>query len=188
MSDREAENREAENTSTMKKAAEQVGFSDAGTPTKLYTLWRKQVHRGVQNWDCFGPEEAGTSRWDAFCEWAAGQPTMAPRGQLTYHEESVRKNVRLLCDDVAKKARNSRQAMWEAVRQARAGYRGAHNAAPQHVEPAKWPLPAAQELGPPTTGPSYMPRNPKGKGGVGLRNATAESNAEKLRIGERGRQ
>ena len=63
---------DSETESPMKKAAEKVGFSDTGTPPKLYMLWRKQVHRGVQNWD---PEETGTSRWDAFCEWAAGQPT-----------------------------------------------------------------------------------------------------------------
>jgi len=56
---------------TMKGAAERVGFSDTGVPAKLYILWRKQVHRGIQNWDCYGLEEAGTSRWDAFCEWAA---------------------------------------------------------------------------------------------------------------------
>ena len=104
---------------------------------KPYTLWRKQVHLGAQNWDCFGPEEAGISRWDSFCEWAAGQPTMAPRGQLTYHEERVRKNVRFLCDDINKKVQNSRQAMWEAVHQAREAYRSAHHAAPQYVEPAK---------------------------------------------------
>ena len=127
----------------MKGAAERVRFSDTGVPAKLYTLWQKQVHRGIQNWDCYGPEEAGTSRWDAFCEWAAGQPTMAPQGQLTYNEERVQKNVRLLCDDVAKMARCSRQAMWEVVRLAWEGYRSGNNGAPQHVKPQKWPLPAS---------------------------------------------
>ena len=71
----------------MKGAAERVGFSDTGVPAKLYTLWRKQVHRSIQNWDWYCLEEARTSKCDAFCEWAIGQPTMAPRGQLTYNEE-----------------------------------------------------------------------------------------------------
>ena len=96
---------------TMKGAAERVGFSDTGFPAKLYTLWWKQVHKGMQNWDCCGFEEARRSRWDAFSEWGARQPTMGPRGQLTYNEERVWKNIRLLCDNVVKKARCSQQAM-----------------------------------------------------------------------------
>ncbi|RPB19632.1 hypothetical protein L211DRAFT_853014 [Terfezia boudieri ATCC MYA-4762] len=172
--------------STIKQAADKVGFNDDGIPGKLYTFWWKHIHRGVQNWDCYGPEEAGTSRWDAFCEWAAGQPTMAPRGQLEYQNESIRKHVRILCDDIAKKARTSRQGTWNVVHQARAAYQAANNGGPANIEPPKWPLPATQELGAATTGPSYMPRNPKGKGSVLLQNATTELNAEKTRVTARG--
>jgi len=112
---------------------------------------------------------------------------MAPRGQLTYNEEQLPKNVRLLCDEVANKARCSRQAMWDVVRLAREACRSGNNGAPQHVDPQKWPLPSSQELGPPTTGPFYMPQNAKGKLGAGLPNATTESNVKKMRAVERGR-
>ncbi|KAF8415751.1 hypothetical protein BGX38DRAFT_1281171 [Terfezia claveryi] len=48
---------------TIKQAAERVGFFDPGIPPQLYTLWRGQIHRGVQNWDCFGSGEAGSNKW-----------------------------------------------------------------------------------------------------------------------------
>ncbi|RPB19145.1 hypothetical protein L211DRAFT_853486 [Terfezia boudieri ATCC MYA-4762] len=92
---------------TVRKAAEWVGFFDEGIPSQLYTQWRKQVHREIQNFNYYGPEEAGSNKWEFFCEWAAGQPTMASRGQLAYQNEAIRKHIRILCDDVAKKARGS---------------------------------------------------------------------------------
>ena len=69
---------------TVKGAAEKVGFCDNGIPPQLYSLWRTQVHRGIQNWDCFGAAVAGTKKWTDFCAWAAGQPGMALRGQVEY--------------------------------------------------------------------------------------------------------
>jgi len=48
------------------------------------------------------------------------------------------------------------------------------------------PFPDAKELGQPSAGPSYMPRNIKGKGSAALRGATLESNAERERISVRG--
>jgi len=91
---------------TVKEAAMKVGFFDDGVPSQLYTLWWGQVYRGIQNWNYFGSAEAGTSWWNDFCEWAASQPTMAPRGLVGYSQEEVQRNVHILCDDIAKKARN----------------------------------------------------------------------------------
>ena len=99
---------------------------------------------------------------------------MAPRGQVNYNNDSaIRRNVRLLCDDVAKKARNSRQKMWDAVHRARVAYEAA-NPGQAITGP---PLPTLEELGRPSTGPSYMPRNPKGRPSVIVKKATAECNA-----------
>jgi len=47
---------------TVKQAAEKAGFYDPGIPPQLYTLWRGQVHQGVQNWGCFGAGESGSER------------------------------------------------------------------------------------------------------------------------------
>ena len=33
--------------------------------------------------------EAGANKWNEFCEWAAGQLAMAPRGQLQYNDDEV---------------------------------------------------------------------------------------------------
>ena len=66
----------------VKGAAEKVGFFDNGIPPQLYSLWRTQVHRGIQSWDCLEGAEAGTKTWTDFSEWAAGQPGMPPRGQV----------------------------------------------------------------------------------------------------------
>ena len=107
---------------TVKVAAEKVAFFDNGIPPQLYSLWRTQVHRGIQNWDCFGAAEAGTKKLTDFCEWAVAQPGMAPRGQVGYGRQEVKRHVRTLCNDIARKARNSRQAMWEMIYAARAAY------------------------------------------------------------------
>jgi len=45
----------------VKEAATKVGFFNDGVPSQLYTLWRGQVYRGIQNWNCFGSAEAGIS-------------------------------------------------------------------------------------------------------------------------------
>ncbi|RPB18147.1 hypothetical protein L211DRAFT_854413 [Terfezia boudieri ATCC MYA-4762] len=112
---------------------------------------------------------------------------MAPRGQLAYQDEAIRKHIRILCDDVAKKARGSRQAMWVAIHQAWAAHRASHDGEPAVIEPPKWPLPDVEELGQPSTGPSYMPRTAKGKGSAGVKKATIESNAERERVNARKR-
>ena len=128
---------------SMKNAAQRVGFFDAGIPVQLYPLWRGQIHRAIQNWDCYGAGEAGTNKWSEFCEWAARQPSMAPQGQLTYNQDVIRRHVRMLYDDVAKKARNSRQSMWDTIQRARAAHRAANLGLPVTIEYRRWPLPAA---------------------------------------------
>ncbi|KAF8432000.1 hypothetical protein BGX38DRAFT_1276980 [Terfezia claveryi] len=105
---------------------------------------------------------------------------MAPRGQLNYDTDDVRQGVWTLCDDIAKKAWNCRQNMWEVIHRARAAHCAA-NPNPPVVEPRRWPLPDAQELGAPSTGPSYMLRNPRGRASVALQDATRESNTERDR-------
>ncbi|RPB27280.1 hypothetical protein L211DRAFT_846106 [Terfezia boudieri ATCC MYA-4762] len=107
---------------------------------------------------------------------------MAPRGQLVYQDEAIRKQIRILCDDVAKKARGSRQAIWIAIHIARATYRVAYNREPAIVEQPKWPLPDVEELGYPSAEPSYMPRTAKGKGSAGVKKTTMESNAERDQV------
>ncbi|RPB22174.1 hypothetical protein L211DRAFT_850931 [Terfezia boudieri ATCC MYA-4762] len=57
---------------TVRKAAERVGFFGEGIPSQLYTQWRKQVHRGIQNFNCYGPEEAGSNKWESFLKKARG--------------------------------------------------------------------------------------------------------------------
>jgi len=163
---------------TVKEAATKVEFFDDGVPSQLYTLWWGQVHRGIQNWNCFGSAEADTNQWNNFCKWAAGQPTMAPRGLVGYSQEEVRWNVCILCNDEAKKARNSRQSMWHMIYRARAAYTAANPDLERVIEPPKWPLPDAQELGLPTIQASYMPCNLKATSKVSqtYKNATSASN------------
>ena len=166
---------------TVVRAAETVGFHDPEIPRRLYTCWRSQVHRGIQLWDCFGPGEAGINRWDYFCEWAAAQPSMAPKGQLSYHNATIRQHVHTLCEDIAKKARVSRQTMWDTIAKARAAYRGANPSTPAHFESPTWRWKDVEELGRFNAGPPYMPRTPRGSGAT-LLSATAASNETKDRM------
>jgi len=69
---------------TVKKAATKIGFFNDGVLSQLYILWRGKVYRGIQNWNCFGSTEADTNWWNDFCELAAGQPTIVPRGLVGY--------------------------------------------------------------------------------------------------------
>ena len=93
---------------TVRQAATNVGFYDPNIDSTLYTFRRAQVCRGIQNWNCFGAGEAETSRWSEFCEWAASEEGMAPRGMLAYTTySSIGRNVRTICDDIAKEARPS---------------------------------------------------------------------------------
>jgi len=169
---------------TVRNALEIVGFFDAGIPPQLYTLWRSQVQRGIQNWNSYEAGEVGINRWGKFCEWASGQPSMALRGQLRYNRDVIWRNVRILCDDIAKQARHSRKGMWHTIQRARAARGNANLGAPA-IQLRRWTLPDDQELGQPTTGPSYMPHNPRGRAGAALLNAINESNAERARIATR---
>jgi len=66
----------------VKTAAERLSFHADGVPGQLYTMWQQQIHRSIQNFNCYGAEESGTNRWENFCQWAASQPTMGPARQL----------------------------------------------------------------------------------------------------------
>ena len=74
---------------TVKNAAQRVACFDPGIPAQLYTLRRGQIHRAIQNWYCYVAGQAGTNKWREFCEWAAEQPSIAPRGQLTYNQDVI---------------------------------------------------------------------------------------------------
>ena len=63
----------------------------------------------------------------------------------------------------------------------RAAYRESNPGAPTMIEPARWPLPGAQELGPVNTGISFMPKNARCRG-IPLVNATPAWNIEKTRV------
>jgi len=86
-----------------------------------------------------------------------------------------------LCNDVVKKARNSQQSIWDMSYQARAAYTAANPDLEHVIEPPKWPLSDAEELGPPTMQASYMPPNLKATGKVSqtYKNTTSVSNAER---------
>ena len=126
--------------------------------------------------------EGGTSKWSEFGDWAAGQPTMAPGGQLEYDQDKIRSSVRTICDDIAKKARKSRLTMWEAIHLARGTYRTANPKGPKTIQSSRSPLPGAGELGGFKTGPAYMQRKSRGRVGAGLVSATMESNEERKRV------
>ena len=170
---------------TGRQVVTKVGFYDLNIDSTLYTFWRAQVHRGIQNWNCFGAGEARTSRWREFCEWAASQEGMAPRGMLAYTtDSSIRRNVRTICDDIAKKAQSRRQSMWETIFRARTAYRESIPGAPEIIEPSRWPPPGTQELGPVNTVILFMPKNARGRG-IPLVNATPGSNIERMRVESR---
>ena len=99
---------EAQRGNAISGAAQRVGFSNDRIPSQLYTVWRAQVHLGVQNWNCFRALESGTNRWGKFCEWAAGQLN-------SNDDDTIRGHVRLRCDNIAEKARVSRQSMWDTI-------------------------------------------------------------------------
>ena len=113
---------------------------------------------------------------------------MASRGQVGYGRQEVKWHVRTLCEDIAKKARSSRQAMWEMIYAARAADRAAYTGAPKIIEPPKWPLANVQELGVTSTRAAYMPRSAKGKARNSLLQATAEYNFERDRRAARDRE
>ena len=74
--------------------------------------------------------------------------------------------------------------MWVTIFRARAAYRESNPGAAAIIEPARWPLPGAQELGPVNTRILFMPKNARGRG-IRLVNATAASNIEKTRVESR---
>ena len=78
--------------------------------------------------------------------------------------------------------------MWEMIYTARAAYRAEYPEASEIIEPPKWPLPDAQELGVASTKAAYMPRSAKDKASNSLLRATAESNFESDRRADRDRE
>ena len=110
------------------------------------------------------------------------QPGMAPQGQVGYAGEEVKRQIRTLCDDIAKKARNSWQAMGEINYSARGAYRAEYAKVPEIIEPLKWPLLDVQDLGVASTKAAYMPRIVKGKACNSHMPATAKFNFERDRL------
>ena len=74
--------------------------------------------------------------------------------------------------------------MWETIFRACAAYRESNPVAPAIIEPARWPLPGAQEQGPGNTGISFMPKNARSRG-IPLVNATAALIIERIRVESR---
>jgi len=74
--------------------------------------------------------------------------------------------------------------MCHTIQRTRAAHGAANLCAPA-IQLRRWPLPDAQELGQPTTGPSYMQQNPRGRACAALSNAINESYAERARIAAR---
>ena len=105
---------------------------------------------------------------------------MAPKGMLLYTKDcDIPKHVRTIFEDVAKKAQNSWQNMWEAIYRSRVGYDTAMPSLPVIIEASKWPLPGPHELGPVNTSMPLMPKNARGRASTALTNATAASNVER---------
>jgi len=55
----------------------------------------------------FEPREAGKF----LSELVSGHPTIAPRGQFNYHNATYRTAINQLLEDIAKKARKSKETM-----------------------------------------------------------------------------
>ena len=69
------------------------------------------MQRAMAEFGIFGPGEAGKVKFAEFCEWAAGHPSMARGDQVNYNDHTYRVAMNQLLQDVAKKARKSRQTM-----------------------------------------------------------------------------
>jgi len=65
------------------------------------------MQRAMAEFGSFGPGESGGVKFAELCEWAAGHPAMAPKGQVNYHDPEYRDAMNQLLQDVAKKARKS---------------------------------------------------------------------------------
>ena len=106
---------------------------------------------------------------------------MVPKVQLSYHNATITQHVHTLCEDIAKKARVSRQTMRDPIAKDRAAYRGTNSSTPAHFESPTWRWKDVEELGRFNTGPPYMRRTPRGSGAA-LLSATAASNETKDRM------
>ncbi|RPB24996.1 hypothetical protein L211DRAFT_848357 [Terfezia boudieri ATCC MYA-4762] len=84
--------------------ADRLGFNDPGIPRTLY-------QRAMSDFGIFRPGEFGRTKFAKLCEWGAAHLAMAPKGQLNYHKQEYRSALNQLMQDVAKKARKSRQVM-----------------------------------------------------------------------------
>lgn len=76
----------------------------------------------------------GNERWTESWNWAAGQPSMAPRSQLEYTRDEIWHRVRTLCDGIAKKVCNSKQNMWDTVQMTQAAHWATDPGGPQAIE------------------------------------------------------
>ena len=66
------------------------------------------MQRAMAEFGIFGPVEARKVKFAEFCEWAAGDHSMAHRGQVNYSDQTYRVAMNQVLQDVAKKARESR--------------------------------------------------------------------------------
>ena len=103
-------------------------------------------------------------------EWAAGHPSMTTRSQVKYNDQTYRGARNQLLQDVAKKARKSRQIMWQAIGDAQAAFTAANHGVV--IEPVS-PFP---HFGNPTADPLYM------TGKQGSNNVKTESAAQRQRM------
>ena len=153
-----------------KKYAKVLCFYDEGIPRTLYQIWRPAMQRAMAEFSVYGPGEKGRGRFARFCEWGAAHPVMALRRQINYNEQSCRSALNQLKQDVAKKVRKSRQAMWEAIADARAAISA------DNPNIAIEPVDRLPDMGAPTAEPAYMPAN------QGSTKARTESAAERQRV------
>jgi len=136
-----------------KKYTEILGFYNEVVPRTHYQILCTAMQRAMAEFSVYGPGETGRDRFAWFCEWVAAHPAMAPQRQINYHEESCRSALNQLMQNVAKKVRKSRQAMWEAIADARAAF------AANNLDIAIEPVDRLPDMGAPTAEPGYMPAN-----------------------------
>ncbi|KAF8440663.1 hypothetical protein BGX38DRAFT_1272910 [Terfezia claveryi] len=84
---------------------------------------------------------------------------MAPREQVQYNRDIIRQKVWILYNDTVKKVYNSYQSIWDTVQRAQAAHLTTNSGVV--IQPLREPLPDIPQLGQSTTGPSYMPQNPR---------------------------
>ncbi|KAF8464821.1 hypothetical protein BDZ91DRAFT_795296 [Kalaharituber pfeilii] len=116
--------------SRIKDLVEKCGFIEEGMPSSLYQYWRSDVSNGLRDQKIVGRQAAGAIRWADFCQWAAHRSTFAPLGQQKYATNNdIKHAVNLLCQDIAKKLRESERTRDQLAIDAAAAYQGVPAAA-----------------------------------------------------------